>query len=98
MRDLDEETGPVWKVTHAKNDVESVYLVNAKTNHDARKIIQDMLFELEIARALPVCDPYDPKFRMETRKQLGAFSVTAFVADPPYKLYSINVRTGEMSA
>lgn len=93
----DDDDLLLWKVTHAKDGIETVYLVSAKDNHEARRAVSDMLFETQLAHSLPVCDPNDFKQRNEIRRALGSFSVLRFVADPPYKLYTFNANTGEIT-
>lgn len=103
-----------FKVTHHKDNVETVYLVTAESSRAARSAVLDTLYQ----RNHPVDPPYS-EARMEndpfgllrhvqdhgldwsdaalcTRNDCR-ISATPWSADVPYRLYSLDLRTGAMT-
>jgi hypothetical protein len=100
----------VYKVTHYKDNVETVYLVSAMSERDAKSIVLDQLYERNFFRAeSPERLANDP-MGLLAAGQNGSWSnakickdhgcsVSAQLWTPeaPYKLYAFNHRTGAMS-
>lgn len=97
----------IYKVTHAKDGIETVYLVSADSSRDACTQVLDTLynrvwFHKEDLERL-ANDPFGllaAGQRHEwTNKALTdrhgcTIGAVEFNPDPPYKLYEINTRTG----
>lgn len=77
----------VFKVVHAKDGVETVYLVTALSSRDAkRKLLDELYGGLDQWTPYKIC-----------REHRCAVNAQPFRPDPSYKLYSINTKTGEMT-
>lgn len=104
----------VWKVVHAKDGIETVYLVSAETRREAETAVLDTLYQ----RTFPIDPPYTPEqldndpFGLlahvnmyGTDRTNGwickthgcSVSASVFNPDPPYRLYALNTKTGEMT-
>lgn len=66
----------IFKVVHLRDDIESVFLVQDQTGHDAR---HQVLTALDIESV-----PTDK------------WAITEFSCAQPYKLYTLDRKTGEM--
>jgi len=111
---MDERNKQVFKVVHAKDGVETVYLVHACSGREASSLVLDSLYQ----RTFPI----DPKYTQEqldndpfgllahvnmygtdrTNRWLMqthgcSISAAPFQPDPPYRLYVLDTRTGEVS-
>src|SRR3972149_11172273 len=106
---MNEPIPRVYKVNHKKDDVETVYLVHALSQRDAVTQVIDTLYDRRFFRAeVPARLANDP-FGLLAAGQHGEWTnskgmrdqgisigVSLFEPDPPYKLYSLNTKTGEM--
>lgn len=85
---MNEDKLGAWKVTHAKDDVETVLLITAIGERDARRQAMDFLYPNDDGNNWTV---------MHWMKLRGcSVNASPFRPDPPYKLYAFNRRTGEM--
>lgn len=98
----------VYKVIHTKDDVETVYLVAARSVHDAKTQVIDQLYDRthkihwtpeEKSRDVfgLMQDTGEYTNRKVCEDNGCSVNATPFRPDPPYKLYAINRVTGEMS-
>ena len=105
---MDEPRLDVYRVIHAKDGIETVYLVAARSDHDAKTQIIDSLYDRTHAIHWTPEEKANDHFGL--MRDTGEYtnrkvcrdndcSVTAqlFRPDPPYKLYTINTKTGEMT-
>lgn len=100
----------VFRVIHAKDGIETVYLVSALSTREAVTEVLDMLYDRRFFRAEDPKRLENDPFGLLAAGQHGSWtnsklmkdhgigiSAAEFVPATPYKLYSLNTKTGEMS-
>jgi hypothetical protein len=98
----------VWKVVHAKDGVETVYVVAAVTAREAKTVVLDSLYEREHKLSWTPEEKANDHFGLLQpmgnwsnaylcRMNGCSLSVTLWLPDEPYKLYALDTRTGAMS-
>jgi hypothetical protein len=86
---MNEDKQGVWKVTHVKDDVETVLLVTAIGERDARRQAMEHMYPPDNGNNWTVM------YWMKIRS--CSISSIPFRPDTPYRLYALNRRTGEMT-
>jgi hypothetical protein len=99
----------IFKVVHAKDGVETVYLVRANSSRDAVTQVLDTLYDRHFFRKEDPERLANDPFGLLAAGQVGtwtntkvmrdhgiAVGVSLFEPDPPYKLYTLDTKTGEM--
>lgn len=100
----------VFKVTHAKGGVETVFLVSAYSARDARTKVLDTLYDRTFFRREDPARLKNDPFGLLAAGQNGTWSNTKLCADhgcsmsavewdcdEPYRLYQFDTKTGAMS-
>jgi hypothetical protein len=98
----------VWKVIHAKDGVETVYLVAASSSREAEGLVLDEFYEREhpihwtpeekARDVLGLMLPTGTWTNYALCKQHKcSINAVPFAPDPPYRLYAIDTKTGAMS-
>lgn len=105
-----ERQPDIWKVTHKKDDIETVYLVSSLSQRDAVTQVLDTLYERNFFRKEDPERLANDPFGLLAAGQHGSWTnskvmkdhgismgASVFRPDPPYKLYSLNLKTGAMT-
>lgn len=109
MSDPRDRIPSVWKVTHVKDSVETVYLVHATSSRDAKTQVLDQLYERRHRIREPLTAEQRDRDVFGLMDEFGdwtnrklcemhdcSVSAQPFAPNPPYKLYTFNTHTGEM--
>lgn len=106
----DEATESIFKVVHTKDDIETVYLVSAKSSRAAKTAVLDTLYERRHRIREPLTAEQKDRDVFGLLDEFGnwtdaalckqnncSMSAQPYVPDAPYRLYAFNTKTGEMS-
>jgi len=100
-----------YKVNHKKGDVETVYLVSATSARDAETQVLDSLYDRSHPITYTPEELERDTFGLKHHSMVHGGTWTnyalckqndcscnavPFEPDPPYKLYELNMKTGEM--
>lgn len=87
----------IWKVVLNTSGVETVYLVTAHTRREAELAVLEVEYDPS-KHVLPAPATRGNATPFAYCKAIGcSIGATPWVADLPYKLYTLNINTGAMS-